>query len=145
MNETLINFCWLLCLTIAALEDLKTRQISLILLLAGTIPGIWNLCRHSSDISAYLWAALTGIFMLILSRITEGALGEGDGYFFLFSALYLDVGKVTLLFLGGLVIGCIWGIGLFMHGRWRGNPKGLNASIPFLACVWPVGVWMVFQ
>lgn len=145
MNETFIKSSWLLCLTIAALEDLKTRQISLILLLAGTIPGIWNLCRHSSDISAHLWAALTGIFMLILSRITEGALGEGDGWFFLFSALYWDAGKVMLLFLGGLVIGCIWGAGLFMHRRWRGNPKELNASIPFLTCVWPVGVWMVFQ
>lgn len=143
--EYFIKFIWLLCLTIAALEDLKTRQVSLILFLAGAIPGILNLYNYGADISAHLWAALAGIVMLMLSRITEGALGEGDGWFFLLSALYWDAEKVLLLFSGGLVIGCIWGMGLFMHGRWSGNRKKTNASIPFLACVWPVGVWMVFQ
>jgi leader peptidase (prepilin peptidase)/N-methyltransferase len=143
--EYFVKGSWLLCLTVAALEDLKTRQVSLILLLVGSIPGIWALCIWGFHLSAHLWAASVGVFMLLLSRITKGALGEGDGYFFLFSALYWNTEQVCLLFLGSLGIGCIWGMGLFMYERWNGKFNRDTASIPFLTCVWPVGVWMVMQ
>lgn len=73
--EIFIKSGWLLCLTAAALEDLKTRQVSVWILFAAMIPGLWNLC--CSDIETHLWSALAGIVMLVLSRMTEGALGEG--------------------------------------------------------------------
>lgn len=134
--EYFVKSGWLLCLTAAALEDLRTRQVSLGYLLAGTIPGIWNLC--SSDISEHLWAVSIGVTMLLISKATRGALGEGDGWFFLFSAFYWGVGRLSLLFFGSLGIGCIWGMILLVRGK-------RNASIPLLTCAWPIGVWLIFS
>lgn len=134
---------WLLYLTAVAFEDLKTRRISFWLLLAGMIPGFWNLCN--SNIASHLWAVLIGISMLILSGITGGALGEGDGWFFLLCALYWDAREVGILLLGSLVIGGGWGMALFMYGRWSGSRKMANATIPLLTCVWPVGVWLALR
>ncbi len=141
--EIFIKSGWLLCLTAAALEDLKTRQVSVWILFAAMIPGLWNLC--CSDIEPHLWSALAGIVMLVLSRMTEGALGEGDGWFFLVCALYWKWWEVWILLLGGLGIGSIWGTVLFLYRRWNQGSKKANATIPLLTCVWPVGIWLALR
>ena len=141
--ELFVKAGWLLCLTAVALADLKTRQVSFGVLFAGMVPGLWNLCN--TDIESHIWSISIGIFMLVLSRITEGALGEGDGWFFLLCALYWEILDVWILLLGGLGIGCIGGAGLFLYKSWTGSIKKVNATIPLLTCIWPVGVWLVFR
>lgn len=55
---------------------------------------------------AHLWLAMRGaalipgILLLVLSKITKGAVGQGDGFFFLVSGMYLGFwDNVALLFL----------------------------------------------
>jgi len=140
MND-FMKWCWLLCLTVAAWEDWRTRQISSAILFIGMAVGIWSLC--SSELLSHVWAGLIGLSMLGISKITRGALGEGDGLFFLFSACYWNVREIGLLFLGGLGIGFVWAIVLLMHSRWSGKAEKLEVTIPFLVCTWPVGAWLV--
>ena len=43
-----------------------------------------------------------GLFLLILSKCTNGGIGEGDGWFFIVSGWYLDWQDNVQLFLSGL-------------------------------------------
>ena len=61
----------------------------------GTVPGLWNF--FDSGPMLHGPALLAGIGLVLLSRLTEGALGEGDGLFFLISACYLTLPEVLAL------------------------------------------------
>ena len=135
-----MKWIWVICLTCAAWEDWKSRKISMVLLCIAALPGIWNMCV--SDIWMHLRAAWIGIVMLAVSKATRGALGEGDGWFFLLSACYLEQKELVLLLLGSLGIGCVWGMALLMYGRWSGKYEAARETIPFLTCAWPVGIWL---
>ena len=135
--------CWFLGLTLAAWEDFRSRRVSCWLLLVLLAPGIWNM--YSSDLAGHLSAALTGVSMLLLSKVTRGALGEGDGWFFLLSACYLDAGEITVLFLGSLGISCVWGMVLLMGGCLGQTRRMSYETIPFLTCAWPVGACLLWQ
>ncbi len=135
-----MSYVWLLGLTLAAWEDMKYRQVSFLALVLLLVPGIWNLwCvwnQGTAEVGLYLAAAVVGVGMLLLSKATRGAMGEGDGLFFLVSACYLDIGEICILFLGSLGICCVWGVLLTL----RGSRK---TAIPFLTCAWPVGIWLM--
>ena len=135
-----MKWIWVIFLTCAAWEDWKSRKISMVLLWIAAFLGLWNLC--DADIWIHLRAAWIGTAMLAVSKATRGALGEGDGWFFLVSACYLSLKEIVLLLLGSLGIGCIWGMALFMYGRWSGRSEISRATLPFLTCAWPVGVWL---
>lgn len=84
-----------------------------------------------------LAAALPGVMLLFLSRITGGEVGEGDGVFFLGAALFLDWETCMLLFAGGLLCGSAVGVGMIVWGLIkRKSVRGLR--LPFLLCLLPV-------
>lgn len=131
--DVFFKWCWLLCLTAAAWEDLRSRQVSFVILFIGFAVGITSMCL--SGIWEHVLAGIMGLIMVGLSKITGGALGEGDGWFYLFSACYWNIWEIGGLFLGGLSVGFVWATFLLMNKK--------NTTIPFLACTWPIGVWMV--
>jgi len=137
-----MKYVWLVGLTLAAWEDVRYRQISILVLFFLGVFGLWNLYEAwnlgVSVLGQYLAAASIGIVMLLLSKATKGALGDGDGLFFLISACYLMLDEIVILFLGSLGIACIWGMMLFLKKRW-------NTTIPFLSCAWPVGMMIVWM
>lgn len=132
---------WLVMLTVAAWEDLRERQVSMMLLMCFFIPGMWNMCI--ADGKVHWWAMLTGLGMLLLSKVTDGSLGKGDGCFFLVSACYLNFKEINLLFLGSLGISCVWAMVLLVKRYWTKDMGKVKDTIPFLTCAWPVGVWLV--
>ncbi len=131
--DDFLKWCWLLCLTVAAWEDLRTRQVSSVILIIGFAAGIVSLC--SSGIGEHVLAGFIGLTMLGISKITGGALGEGDGWFYLFSACYWNIWEIGGLFLGALGVGFVWATILLIGKKY--------ATIPFLVCTWPIGAWMV--
>ena len=137
-----MKYVWLVGLTLAAWEDVRYRQISIFVLFFLGVFGLWNLYEAwnlgVSVLGQYLAAASIGIVMLLLSKATEGALGDGDGLFFLVSACYLMLDEIIILFLGSLEIACIWGMVLFLKKR-------RNTTIPFLSCAWPVGMMIAWM
>ncbi len=133
-----MRWFWLAGLTLAAGEDLRSREFPWWILWLWLIPGAANLLL--TDTADHLLAAGVGLVMLLLSKATEGALGEGDGLFFLLSACYLGFLETAALFLASLGVSCIWGISLLLRERWKG---GAMETVPFLACAWFPGVWLV--
>ncbi len=134
-----MKWIWLLGLTIAAWEDIKSREVSGRLLWFLLIPGMMNV--FLSEVPGHLAAASVGAAMLLLSYVTRGALGKGDGLFFLLSACYLEFGEVFLLFFLGLGISSAWSMSVVLRSFLTGRDKR-SETIPFLACVWLPGVWL---
>ncbi len=136
-----MKWIWWCCLSVMAVQDLKYRKISLEVLGLWLLPGCVNMVR-SGDIAGHLSAAGVGVFMLLLSRATRGAIGMGDGLFFLLTACYLRLHETALLFLASLGISCIWGIFLLFRA-WRTGDNGYSKSVPFLTCAWLPGLWII--
>ena len=101
-----MRWFWLLGLTLAAWEDLRSREFPYWIFWFWLIPGLGNVVTDS--VWKHLGAASVGTGMLLVSRVTGGALGAGDGLFFLLSACYLDLQETVLLFLMALGISCLW-------------------------------------
>lgn len=135
-----MRWFWLLGMTLAAWEDLRSRELPYWIPAVWLIPG--TVYAVANGFMNHLGAAAVGAAMLLLSRATRGALGEGDGLFFLMSACYLDFGETVVLFLAGLGISCVWSMGILLRSRWRMS-RCAGESVPFLTCVWLPGVWLV--
>lgn len=75
-----------------------------------------------------------GLGLLLISRIAEGAVGEGDGWFFVVAGFYLSW-KINLgLLCYGLFLCSIGGIILMLWGRWKGV-SARKMKVPFLPFV----------
>lgn len=135
----MIMIIWVICLSAAAVEDLRYREISMRLLALGLVPGVANLFAAGDGIWSHGAAAGIGIVMLLLSKATRGAMGEGDGLFFLLTACYLDFREILTLFLASLAFSCVWGTGILLKGRLL-DRETLGRTVPFLACAWLPGI-----
>lgn len=135
-----MRWFWLLCLTMAAVWDIKERTVSCILLII--CGGFGIVYAWGTEISVHFQGVMIGIGMLILSRVTCGAIGTGDGWFFVASAWYLNAEEMWQLLLGSLTISWLWGIGVILKRSWQGKNIRKD-TLPFLACTWPVGIWIL--
>lgn len=135
-----MRWFWFLCLTAAAGSDIKTRNVSCRLLVLCGIGGA--LYGWHTGIISHGAGILAGTAMLAMGKITGGAIGRGDGWFLLASAGYLTAEEVWMLLLGGFGISWILAAAIILH---RGLSKGdvRKDTIPFLACLWPVSLWIL--
>lgn len=119
--------CYLLA---AAGCDLRTKKIPVILCLgfgaAGAAAGLPG--RTGEDV---LFAVLPGLFSLLLTRLTGGEPGAGDGVFFLTAALYLSAEETWILWMGGLALlsfGGLCMIGIQKASVCRGREKSYKGG-----------------
>lgn len=129
--------------------DWKKQQIPIYLFAAAGICGLLllitdpELYRGEDRYQAvcFLMALFPGIACLLLTFFSRGAIGAGDGCFFLVAASYLSWDKVWFLWLGGLfccslgslcVIG--WGV---LHGV-----SVRKKRLPFLPFLLPIWIWI---
>lgn len=140
MSAETIFICMLI---LAAWQDLKTGTIDICLLIVFGCIGL--LLHLSSDLLWYDRIASSGIgvILLILNKLTNGGIGEGDGWFFVVTGLYLDWERNLLLFLGGLGICFLWSLPLAVQAILR-KGCGRKRELPFLPFLLPAGIWMVF-
>lgn len=135
-----MKWFWLLCLMLAAWEDLRSRELPYKILWLGLIPGIVTM--WTTDIREHLCAAAVGTVLLIISKMTRGAIGEGDGLFFLLTACYLGFLETATLFLAGLGISCVWSMVILIKWRFAGSDSTMD-TVPFLTCALLPGIWLV--
>ena len=99
-----------------SVQDIRRKEIGnigliagmgivvLLLLLDGMVKG--NLLSTEALLWKQLWGILPGICVWILSHVTRGAIGRGDGYLLCVSGLALGVeANVAILFYGLLAAG----------------------------------------
>lgn len=99
-----------------SVQDIRRKEISnigllasmgmvvLLLLLDGVING--NLFSAEALLWKKIWGLLPGICVCILSYVTRGAIGKGDGYLLCVSGLALGVeANLAILFYGLLTAG----------------------------------------
>ena len=118
-----------------AWKDLKEKEIPLIFFVVAAAAGV-------------IWAAgdlgqaaslLPGTGLLIISYCTKGAVGKGDGLFFLVSGLYLGFWKCLALLFCGLLFCSAWGLGMLIWGFCAGK-KVKDIRLPFLPFLIPAAV-----
>ncbi len=135
-----MRWIWLVFLIMAAWSDVRTRSVSVCLLAFPLLPGIIH--AFSTGIAEHLAAAAAGLLLLLISRATDGSLGEGDALFFLMSACYFDLAELAMMFIMSLCIGGLWSMVIIMKNRLRGTGCR-GETVPFLACVLLPGIWTV--
>lgn len=138
-------------LGLAAWQDQKKRIIPVKLLIwFGALGILLDLAivlelvsaRAEVTLGSAALGMLPGLFCLLLSKGTCGALGAGDGCFFLCAAFYLPWKQVWILLLGGLLCCSVGSLYVLGKGIVRGRTVR-GESLPFLPFLLPVWFWML--
>lgn len=121
-----------------AREDFSTGRISLVMAAGGSVCGMMmTACRIMTGpeeagtvVLSHLAALVWGLGMLLLSRLSRGAMGKGDGICFCSFACWRNVSELFLLLLVSLFLSAVFGSVLLLLKK-----KGLKESLPFLPFV----------
>ena len=124
-----------------AWSDWRTREISGRFLLISASAGVCLALFGGRSWNELALSSLPGMALLCLSRLTNGGIGEGDGWFFVVIGLLLDVGEIVGLLLSGFCLCVFTGLLLLMQAAW--NRHGYrNLRIPFLPFLIPGGLYL---
>ena len=165
MAERSMKILWMVLLIVAAYQDFRERQVSVMWMVCGAAAGMIGCClmageRYQDMLETGIDAERVGLLMdvvkiqmvrvtlLILAKLTGGAMGGGDGLFFLMSAFYWDWKELLVLFLETLAISSAWGMVLLMKRQWNraGTPSvRWKETIPFLTCCLVPGIIQVWN
>jgi leader peptidase (prepilin peptidase)/N-methyltransferase len=134
MNE----YAWrllILCVFwwMAAVPDLRSKAIPV------WIPIVFFLAAVTADVflptsidKKILWSgAAPGGILLLLTLVSKGKIGEGDGLCLLTGGLIAGIGRILVILEGALVLVSLTGI--FMIAAKRGRAEDRIAFLPFLA------------
>lgn len=148
---------WFGFLCILAWIDLRKRSIPVywfvIVGVVGVAGVVWEIAGGpgaSGTVGSSVFRILTelamsmavGLLLLLFSYLTRGALGAGDGCFFLVTGLYLPWGQNLGLLCYGLLISSLYGMGVLICGMWK-QEAVRNKHIPFLPFVWAAAVFLM--
>lgn len=141
---------WFGFLCLMAGWDLCRRKIPVVaLVMCGAVGGLGTMTQAVMEWNGYADAAAkaggimismaVGGALLLLGKMTEGALGSGDGYFFLVSGFYLSWEQSLGLLCYGLLLSSFWGLGVLAWGNCKKVPAR-KMRMPFLPFVWLAAV-----
>ena len=131
-------------LVAAAWQDLRNKSVSIWLyLLYGAAACVIRLA-DGALVLRLLNGVLVGVVLLAAGKLTAGAIGSGDGLFFVISGLYLSFYDNMRLLLNGILWGGVFCLFLFLYGKKKGrNIHGM--TVPFLPFLIPGWIWMVIS
>lgn len=126
----------------AAWQDGKTKSISMWLFGAAGAAGLALSLLQGAFGMERILSCLPGGGLLLLSRVTDEAVGVGDGFFFVISGLFLNtLMNLELLVYGIFLNGAVCGV-IYLYNRMRGRDVRKKA-IPFLPVLVPVWIGLV--
>lgn len=126
----------------AACEDLKEKKVSVWIFAGAGLCGILLHFMEGSFGWQQLLGCLVGAVVLLISFLTSGQIGSGDGWFFIVSGLYLN-GLLNLkLLVYGVFLNGIVCTGIYFISLKKGGNAG-KKTIPFLPLLIPVWLCMV--
>ena len=118
-------------LTVCTIEDLKCRKIYIIpVILCGLAGMIMHLFCREISIYNILAGMLIGLLMLLLAKLSGGAIGTGDGIVLIVTGIFLGGWKNLSLLLLALVFSAVLSLLLLLLRK-----KKKTDSIPFIPCL----------
>lgn len=129
-----MQYMWILIygliLIVLAVFDIRTKSIPVWGL--GAVFAVSVVCcvtgsGNGIDIPGIVLACVPGAFMIVLSFMTEGKIGMGDGVLILGIGIGLGLEKTAYLLMGALIAGCIFSGILLVFKK-----AGKNTRIPFV-------------
>lgn len=125
----MIQTCALLgMLGICSIEDIRKKQVQVYLVLVfGIIGMIFHLLYRSLSIGNIFCGMMLGVILMVVSKITSGSVGMGDGLILMVTGVYLGIGSNVKLFFHGLLFAAIWSLVLIVLFR-----KTRRQEIPFV-------------
>ena len=112
-----------------ALWDIKFRRAPYWLFAAGFLAGCIFAVAAKRALTAVLLSLIPGLLLLLLSVLTEGGIGTGDGLFYVSLAGFLSPRDSFLILFLSVFLAGFAALFLYMKKRDR------KTSIPFLAMV----------
>ena len=92
-------------LGLCSLEDIKHKKLTIICILMFGVGGmILHLFTPICSIYSILWGMLLGCAMILVSIITRGSVGMGDGILLVVTGVYLGGSGNLELFMTGLLL-----------------------------------------
>ena len=142
--------------------DLRSRSVPLLMHLLFVLPGLivfgnqlhgaFQACALSAHrmvpdtssaalplrplIRTALLPLLPGLLALMLSKLTRGALGLGDGLFLLIAGLYIPMRSMLLLLLSGILVSFLVSAVLLIYGHVHGRSMR-KVCFPWIPCTLP--------
>ncbi|MBQ8815424.1 MAG: prepilin peptidase [Lachnospiraceae bacterium] len=119
-------------LSIGALEDWRTKQISLWFPLIGMVAGVVVRAMEASLGTADFWLGmLIGLCALAIAALSGGQIGSGDGLVLTVCGICLGWRRVLTLLFCSMLLFLIVGVGGILTKRWTGRQ-----SIAFVPFIW---------
>lgn len=119
-------------LAAVAWQDFRRREIAVwMFLMFGTVAVVLNLAE--GILWSYLCGSIVGFSLLLASAALRGAVGVGDGCFFVVSGLFLGLTENVRLFCAALLLSSIYGLGIYVYKRVRYGVNAGKETLPFLS------------
>lgn len=132
---------FLVFLLLGVWQDIRSRTVSIRYLIFFGIIGLISGLRTGPEPAEVFMSVLPGAALLLAGKAADGQIGEGDGWFFVVSGLYLGPVKNWIFLLTGLTLCGIAGL-FWIVRTGNGNKSERNRRIPFLPFLIPAGLWM---
>lgn len=152
-----------LFLFVVSWQDLRRKRIRVLWLYGFGMVGIgftlirgvqavlasgWDWKQNGVRMLTWMIGMMPGLILLWMERQTGGAVGLGDGWFFLIAGCYLGGWQTLELLMGAVfvssLLGCIWMAAALLGGKGNGLWERMRKKkLPFLPCVIPVWIWML--
>lgn len=118
-------------LTVCSYSDIQSREISVRLLAGfGIVETALIFYRLILVETCLPWGVIVGIGLLMISKYTRGAVGDGDVVLVMMTGFLLDMKSNLLLVTGASVAAAVYGLLLMMIKH--KNRKEEFAFVPFL-------------
>lgn len=135
---------FLIILVCGVWQDMRYRSVSRsFLILSGAAGGLLY-AASGYGWSRMLLSSAVGIVLLGLSILTDGGIGEGDGWFFVVTGLFLNPAENVILFLSGVVFCSVYSLTL-AAAAFAGGRNIRRRKLPFLPYLLPIGLWLAFS
>lgn len=144
------NGIFLVFLMLAALQDLKNRQIDVWIFVVFGIaaaammmhPG--NMFEEVSWRSGMLGAGF-GVGLLFIGKATGGSIGAGDGCFFTVAGMMLGIERCLVLFGGTIFLCGIYSLCFITYRKLRYSIKSGKEMIPLLPFTALAGICLMWS
>lgn len=122
-------------LVVCSVEDLRKREMHLLVLLMFGIMGILlHMFYRSKSIYELLGGMLIGVILLVISILSDGKLGKGDGVLMIVTGTYLGFWNNLLLLWCATCMTGVFGLVVYFYKR-RTDVELPFAPFVLLACL----------